>query len=284
MMDDSKDKFFVKILKSYLGFLQGTGKSSATIGSYAGDLNVFHVFLQEKKKDFKKIEARDLRSFLTWMESKGFKTNTRRRKLLTVKGMVRYAVSRKKIFAADVKFLPTPDRLERLPWIPRQKEFSQISDTMGMPEAGVALRNKILFRLLSETGLAVAELCALRWDQVLPRSLLLQGKREREIALNPDTASLLALWSKEKRGDFVFPGFNRFGPTSMKISPRGVELLFRKIALVTGRKSLKPKTLRHYAIVSWLQSNVDDKEIQRRLGVHKNFSLAPYKKCLETFQ
>src|SRR4051812_47063380 len=116
---------FAKLVKGYVGFLQGTGKSLSTIGCYKGDLSLLEDFLAERKKDFYSLTAKDFAAFEYWMEKAGLKMNTRRRKILSAKALVKYAVSRKKMSAVGgVQFVKTPERLERLPWIPTGSDFS----------------------------------------------------------------------------------------------------------------------------------------------------------------
>lgn len=279
------------LVKGYVGFLVGTGKSSSTISSYKGDLDLFEKFLREKKRDFYRLQPRDLETYQVWLEKAGMKTNTRRRKVLSAKALVKFAVSRKKLQAGHaVQFVKTPERLERLPWIPTAAEFERILGTVDV-RTQTGLRNWLVVSLLAETGMTIAELCRLRWDACMDGFVSVEGeKRPRRLQISPLTAGRLLEWRSKtvglasaspRFGKHLFPGFNRHGITSEKMTPRGVELFFRGLARSSGFRSLKPKTLRHYCIVEWLRAGVADAEIQKRLGVHPAYSLAGYKKVLE---
>lgn len=272
---------YVKLVKGYLGFLTGTGKSLSTISSYRGDLSLFEEFLRERKKDFYRVVPRDFEAYEYWLEKQGLRINTRRRKILSAKSLVKYAVSRKKMALSDVQYVRAPERLERLPWIPLPKDWEKIRAALPKGTA-LALRNTLLVYMLAETGLSVAELCALRWDQVDGTSLTLEGKRPRKLTLSAEVTKWLGEWREKNTGKHLFPGFNRHGVTSSKMTPRGVELFFRSLAKASGLRYLKPKTLRHFAIATWLSENVAETEIQRRLGVHSNYSFDAYRKHLET--
>jgi site-specific recombinase XerD len=272
---------YAKLVKGYLGFLVGTGKSSSTVSSYNGDLSLLESFLTEKKKDFYRLVAKDFEAYEYWMEKQGLRINTRRRKILSAKALVKYAVSRKKMALTEIQYVKAPDRLERLPWIPLPKDWEKIQSTLNQ-KTPLGLRNTLLVHLLVETGFTVAELCALRWDNIEGGTLSSEGKRPRKIALSPPTKAWLSEWKEKNSGKHLFPGFNRHGPTSEKMTPRGVELFFRHLAKNTGLKHLKPKTLRHFAIVSWLEANLAESEIQQRLGVHSAYSFDAYRKHLET--
>lgn len=272
---------FHKLVKGYLGFLTGTGKSLSTIRSYQGDLSLLEEFLKRRKKDFYELSAKDFSAYQAWLETEGLRINTRRRKILSAKALVKYAVSRKKLAASAVQFVKAPDRLERLPWIPKPGDWAKIEASLPGKTA-LSLRNELVVRMLAETGVSLAELCDLRWDAVDGGAIELTGKRPRRLALSPLTLRLLGQWRTQNQGRHLFPGFNRYGVTSERMTPRGVELFFRQLAARTGFRNLKPKTLRHYAIARWLEANVADTEIQRRLGVHPNYSLDAYRKHLAT--
>ncbi len=275
---------FAGLVKGYLGFLTGTGKSLSTIGSYRGDLELFEKFLRERKRDFYQIVPRDFESYQNWLETKGLKTNTRRRKILSAKALVKYAVSRKNIAPSAVLYVKAPERLERLPWIPKVEEYECVLAAVDVNSL-TGLRNWLVVALLGETGITLAELCRLRWDQISEEMVSLDtGKRPRSLRISPFVSERLAEWREKNPGKHLFPGFNRHGITSQKMTPRGVELFFRRLALATGFRLLKPKTLRHYCLVEWLRAGVADIEILQRLGVHPNYSLASYRKVLERDQ
>jgi integrase/recombinase XerD len=275
---------YSKLVKGYMGFLTGRGKSLSTISSYRGDLDLFEKFLLERKRDFYELLPRDFETYQNWLQQQGLKTNTRRRKLLSAKALVKYAVSRKRVTPKQeaILFMKAPDRLERLPWIPTQEEFAAALSVVETKSL-TGLRNWLVVQLLAETGLTVAELCALRWEQVGDELITLDtGKRPRKLRICANTDLHLREWRERNSGKHLFPGFNRHGVTSEKMTPRGVELFFRKIARACQFRHLKPKTLRHYCLLEWLKEGVADAEILKRLGVHPNYSLAPYKKVLET--
>src|SRR5687768_15594383 len=100
---------FAKLVKGYVGFLQGTGKSLSTITCYRGDLALLEGFLAERKKNFYQLNAKDFSAYEYWMEKQGLKMNTRRRKILSAKSLFRYAVSRKKAAPSNVQFVKTPE-------------------------------------------------------------------------------------------------------------------------------------------------------------------------------
>lgn len=272
---------FEKLLKSYLGFLEGTGKSASTIQSYRGDLLLLRDFFEKERFDFAKMSAGDFERYLYFMERMGLKTNTRRRKILTARGFYRYALSRKKLLSSPAQFLAPPKRLERLPWIPKKEEWERVLSLLPGKEDRLSFRNRLIVRLLEETGLSIAELCSLAWDQVSGRNLEVRGRKARRLRLSAALAAELLAYRKKSTGRYLFPGFNRYGITTAKMTPRGVELLFKDLAKRSGFKAFKPKTLRHYAVLRWLGEGLPNAEVLRRLGVRANYPLDAYRKLLK---
>lgn len=270
-----------KIIKGYIGFLEGTGKSRLTISSYKGDLEVFREFIREESVNFFDLRKEDFEKYHYFLQKRGLKTNTRRRKLITARSLCRYALTRKKILASPAQFIKPPERLERIPWVPSPTEFSQFVATIARTTP-ISFRNRIIVSLLSETALSVSELCFLRWSDLEGSTLKVPGKKSRTLQISPELQEELADWHALNKRRHLFPGYNRHGMATEKMSPRGVEVMFLRIAAAANMEEMKPKTLRHFAILQWLRERVAESEMQRRLGVSSGYSFHAYKKILET--
>lgn len=273
---------FEQVMKSFLGFLVGTKKSELTVSSYKSDLLVFQEFLRDKKLNFATLSAKDLAGYDYFLTRRGLKANTRRRKLLTAKALYRYALRRKKISESPAQFLKTPARRDNLPWIPSRAEVSKL---LAVPaQSALGRRNKVLFLLLAETGLGLSEACALRWDEWSGAELKVLGKRPRTLKLSTTLQKQLGVWRKDAKGDFIFPGFNRHGFFTKRMTSRGVEMAMQAWAAKLEMPEFKPKSFRHYAILHWLHKDIAEPEILRRLGVRQAYPLQPYREYLTQIQ
>ncbi|MCO5144489.1 MAG: tyrosine-type recombinase/integrase [Oligoflexia bacterium] len=269
-------------MRHYLGFLKGRSKSTSTISSYKTDLELLEKFLQKKKKDFFQLRAKDFSQYEIWLEQQGLKTNTKRRKLITAKALVRYAVSRKKMSGERITFFRPPNRHERLPWIPGKEVYDKVFNSIEAEKVPIGKRNRLLVAMISELALQAAELCSLRWEHIQGKTLDLKTKKGRSLTLSSHLQDLLKDWKKQNhKGDYIFPGFNRHGIRTAKMTPRGLEKIFSLLAKQNNFPELKPKTLRHYAILQWLEAKTPETEIRRRLGVTSTYSLKPYLKVYE---
>lgn len=266
---------FGKVLRGYLGFLIGTGKSPLTRKCYAGDLSLFQEFLKKRKIDFFDFAARDFDAYDFYLKERGLKANTRRRKLLTARALYRYAVTRKKIAVSPAQFLKAPERVEKTPWIPSAAEYNKILAKLAGTNA-LVVRNRLIVRLLAETGISLSELCALEWNDLKGATVKVRGKRARSVALSKPLIQDFAVWKKMHKGKSVFPGFNRHGITSMRMTHRGVEVMMRSLSRRAGVPKLNPKSLRHYTVLAWLKKGVSEVEIRNRIGLSSQYSFFLY--------
>src|SRR6185437_383437 len=161
---------FPKALKSFMGYLEGTGKSAHTIKNYRLDLLAFQDFIENhlarEPKALYEIGAADLERYHQFMKAQGLKNNTRRRKLMTLRKFLSYLAGRKKLsrgMESLGKTLPTPYKLERIPaTIPASDLATAIAALPAV--TALDLRNRAILRTLLETGCLISEAAKLRWE------------------------------------------------------------------------------------------------------------------------
>ncbi len=273
---------FPKALKSFVGHLEGTGKARHTIVNYRLDLLSFASFLEGERPRFslREIPQKDLERFQDHLKQQGLRTNTRRRKVLTVSKFLRYLAGRNKVDASHGKRVPAPQRVERVPFV---LPFEKLSEaTRKLPqETGLDRRNRLLLWTLLETGALVSEVARLRFEQVQGEKKPVIRFESRDVAISEELARDLRSFESEVgssrtgSGEWVFHGFTRGGPLVGPISPRGVELLVRAFARTAGfrgRHAVTPRTFRHSRVVDWLKQDVARPEIQRRLGLRTAYT------------
>src|SRR4051812_22146947 len=92
---------FPYAIRNFVGYLEGTKKAAHTIKNYRLDIEAFQDFIfQEylgKPITLEQMSRADLERYRDFLKEKGFKTNTRRRKLLTVTQFLNYLSKRKKL-------------------------------------------------------------------------------------------------------------------------------------------------------------------------------------------
>ncbi|MBI3534907.1 MAG: site-specific integrase [Deltaproteobacteria bacterium] len=158
---------FSYALKSFLGYLEGTAKSIHTVNGYKSDLETFKKFLQKglqnKSTSLRSLTLKDLVQYHAYLKKIGQKTNTRRRRVLTVRKLLRYLNKRKK-FPLDISYkIPAPYKIERIPYTISLDEFIEKIKQISTPST-ITMRNRALLWLLAETGCLVSEISLLKFE------------------------------------------------------------------------------------------------------------------------
>ncbi len=283
-------------LKSFMGHLEGTGKALHTIDAYRFDLQNFAEFLQGSRSgkapiDLRSVARKDLERYHEWLKQSGQKTNTRRRKLMTVRKLMNYLTNRKKLDLDIAKKLPAPEKLER---VPETVDLAHLRAAVAKLDSGshLARRNEALFGILMDTGCSVSEAAKLRWAALDLKNgkVTFYGKAERDLTLSTDTlASVAKLREYAADDELVFVGFNRHGPMrvgkrALGITPRGIEMLVKSLAGTLGFPKVTPRTLRHSAVVEWYRAGAGEDEIQKRLGLRTAYAFRIYAPIFESIR
>ncbi len=292
---------FGAALKSFVGHLEGSGKARHTVDAYRFDLQNFAEFLQGLRPgkrtssvtiDVRTLVRRDLERYHDWLKLSGQKTNTRRRKLMTVRKLMHYLTKRKKLDLDIAKKLPAPEKIER---VPETIDLERLRADLAKLDRGthLARRNEVLLGILVDTGCAVSEAAKLRWAQFDLKSgkVRFVGKAERELKLSAETIAG-ATKLREFAGaedELCFVGFNRHGPMrvgkrALGITSRGIEMLVKSVAESLGYPRVTPRTLRHSAVVEWFRGGVAEDEIQRRLGLRTAYAFRIYAPIFATIR
>jgi site-specific recombinase XerD len=226
------------------------------------------------------LGEKELNSYHEFLQAQGFKTNTRRRKLLTAHRFVRYLSQRNQLIIEAPNKLPAPHKVERVPFTVPQK--SLIDSIRALPtESVLERRNRALLWVLAETGCQVSEVIQLRYDHWTHGSghaqVAIPGKAARTLDVSLDLFSEIQNLRELSRGtSAIFLGYNKHGPLGAPISARGVELLVRYYSARLNIPQLTPRTFRHSAVLGWHQQGIPQAEIQKRLGLRTAYAFRTY--------
>ena len=293
---------FPAALKSFMGYLEGTEKSVHTIKNYRFDLMNFQKFLgvryEGKTPRLRELDQDDLEGYSEFLKKEGLRTNTRRRRLLTIRRFMGYLSRRNKVPQELDRKLPAPHKIERIPFtIPSE---ALIGEIRALPaETVLDARNRVLLWVMAETGCLVSEVTRLRFEQWVEKGksveLRILGKAARAVPVSRelfeavqelrDSRNELKAPKGPKADDpWLFHGFNRHGSMGKPMSPRGVELLVRAYAgrLFEGApnaeedEEVTPRTFRHSAVLRWFQEGKSRDEIQKLLGLKSAYAFRVY--------
>jgi site-specific recombinase XerD len=232
------------------------------------------------------LGEKELNEYHEFLQSQGFKTNTRRRKLLTAQRFVRYLSQRNQLLVEVPTKLPAPHKIERVPFTVSQKQLIQMIRTL--PAVSVLeKRNRALLWVLAETGCQVSEITQLHFDHWSKPNgkaqVIIPGKATRTLSVSSELFSEIEELQAVSQGKSpVFLGFNKHGPLGAAISARGVELLVRFYSSRLNIPELTPRTFRHSAVVGWFEQGITQDEIQKRLGLRTAYAFRAYAPLLKS--
>jgi len=273
-------KQYYQAAKSFLGHLQGTSKALQTIESYQGDLRSFELFMKESfsgKTDWlKKIDDQLFKNYSDYLEHKKVKSNTQRRKLLTLQKFLRYLAARKKVSQSLAKKFPAPLKVEKTPLVVDLAAL--LEQIKALPvESHLDSRNRLLMWVLAETGCQVSEVTHIRFQDIVQNQISISGKAERTLTIS--TELMLAVFDHQQfsqGNEYLFRGFSRLGALPEPLSDRGVELLVKHYAGMFKCPKLTPRLFRRSIVMQWFQQGVSEAEIQKRLGLKSAYAFKVY--------
>jgi site-specific recombinase XerD len=279
----SRPLTFGYALKSFMGFLEGTSKAAHTVRSYKSDLATFQQFLStglgSKPVDITEIRPADISKYDGYLRTKGLKTNSRRRKILTARRLLKYLAGRRKLPEELGQPVAAPEKIERIPHTFETgiiiKAIAKLPD-----ETELEARNRVLLWVLAETGCRVSEAAKLRfedWDSSGIR-INFTGKFARTVPVSAELFSAVNELRAKVRSDrpWLFFGFNKFGPLRQPITSRGIELLVKAYAERLGYPEMTPRMFRHSVVLRWASENLKSREIQDRLGLKTAYAFRVY--------
>jgi site-specific recombinase XerD len=209
------------------------------------------------------------------------KSNTRKRKLVTLRKFCQFLKTRKKIDHEEGTLIPTPERVERVPEYTNWPELHARALKL-IKSGGLELRNSCLIRLLIEGALNVSELVDLTCADITEmkeQTLKIRGKNERTLKLSQAlVVDLHVLARSVNDSGYLFRGYNKHKALSLKLTPRGVELLLKHLREQWGFKDLTPRQIRHSRVIYWIKSEkLDIPRLKLKLGMNSHSSLKIYK-------
>jgi site-specific recombinase XerD len=303
--------------KSFLGYLKGTDRSELTQSNYESDLHSFERFMEEREgvsldrpEMLKRIQSQTLDRYAEYLAAEGLKTNTRRRKLLTIRKLFRYLKGRRKISVDLAGRIPAPGRLERVPQTLPKEAMIRALDLQWTQETEPTLamhRNLLLVELLLESGALLSEVCAMTWGQIQRQGGKAQveivGKSPRTVEISESlmkrleafkvrlevlrtglTLPEIPVFTRGPQASFTRPLAGQLTASISSLTPRAVQLILKDLEPVLADKleggipdgGLTPRLLRHSAVKSWAETGVPREEVKRRLGLRTDYAFRVY--------
>lgn len=273
------------IKKLHADFLEdleiGQGRSAKTVENYNRYLQRFYK--EQKVISIAGITAEAVRSFRRWlnesapkqqnMTDRGVSLATSNYHLIALRQFLKYLAKR------DIEAL-SPDKVglaklgERDIDVLYPEEMDALLNS-ARGETISDLRDRAVLEVLFSTGMRVAELCSLDRDDIREdnNELAVRGKgnKVRVVFLSLTAQEAIQAYIKI-RGDidpalFVQHSANASGASDLRITPRSIQRLIKKYAVLAGlTKTVTPHTLRHSFATDLLSNGADVRQVQQLLG------------------
>lgn len=281
---------WVKINEAKTQFLEYVeiekGLSLRTVRNYDHYLTKFFEFAKiGDAGDIDENKLREFRLFLnrqSGMKVRGqtaasMKKNTQNYHLIALRSFLKYMMKR------GVSTM-SPDKIELAKTAQRSLDLmshTELERLLSAPKGAdiSALRDKAILELFFSTGLRLAELASLNRDLDLTKdefSIRGKGEKVRVVFLSDEAKSAIKAYLKLRKdmddAMFIQFGKNKNAKGEMRLTPRSIERLVKKYAIIAGiSKKVTPHTLRHSYATDLLQNGADIRSVQMMLG-HANIA------------
>ena len=246
--------------------------AAGTVRNYIDDLEDFDAWLRRQDIEvLDDVTAREVRGWQMEHMERGEKAGTVKRRLSSLSSFFRY-LRRHGLFEADIMAkVSAPKQPKRLPVFFKEKETEHLYDEGLFPDTFMGQRDKLMLRMLYETGMRRSELAGLTVSAVDFSSLTIKvlGKRNKEriIPIENELAhnikEYLALKEQEKGpSEWLF-----VGARGRQITPQDVYLTVKKyMTALSDADRISPHVFRHSFATHILNEGGNIEAIKELLG------------------
>jgi integrase/recombinase XerC len=256
----------------FLDYLRSErGLSPRTQAAYRRDLKSFSDELARLGIDDPgRVSEHEVRRFIARRHRQGLSPRSIQRLLSAVRSFYRWSMREGLAEHNPAAPVRAPRAGRKLPGTLDTDAIERLLDIPD--ESPLAIRDKAIMELFYSSGLRLAELASLRWDQVDTAAGLVtvtgKGNKTRVVPLGSYAAAALGAWRKA-RGNFA--GFEEpcifVSSRGKPISTRAIQSRIRYWARRQGLpQRVYPHLLRHSFASHLLESSGDLRAVQELLG------------------
>lgn len=265
------------LIPRFLDYLQvERGLSPLTIKAYQRDLHAFKQGMEQRSITHPaKVSEHDVRSFVAAMHRKGQGGKTLQRLLSAIRSFYAWLLREGEAKANPATSVRAPKSGRKLP---ATLDTDAISHLLDFPcDSTIATRDKAIMELFYSSGLRLAELAGLHWDQFDLNGGMLtvtgKGNKTRMMPVGGKALGALLAWRKV-RVEFAGSDMETVfvGRTGNPLTPRAIQGRVRYWAKKQGLpQNVYPHLLRHSFASHLLESSGDLRAVQELLG-HSDIS------------
>ena len=238
-----------------------------TIEIYQRDILEFERYLG-KRKTIGSIARSHIRGFLAFLAENNNQPITRRRKLTSLRTFFEYLKNEKKIKESPAGSISLPRVPQNEPNYLTESEIRRIMKQIQKDKPRFRKRNKLMVKILVETGIRLNELTGLCIKDADTKNLNIRvtrkGGAEQEIPINKELGELIKNYAKNKKQDE--PLFK--SSHGKRITNRRVGLMFQKYVREAKieKEKISVHSLRHSFCTRLLDKGASLKSIQILAG------------------
>ncbi len=266
-------------------------RSTHTVSNYGRDLTFLQNYLADsgypavEGKDDYTVDTLDtlaLRGFITYLYDRGNSPRTINRRLSSLRSFFGYLLRRGAIDtdpSASIQLLKEKKRLPVFLDQQQAQELVECPDERSAVDKALEIRDRAILETLYSTGMRVGSLARLNLPDIDTQSGIVRirtkGGKEQTLPLNKSAIDALNEYLTIRGGLLSRPTRSRHpkDPNAIflnqhggRLTPRGIQLRFKRYSASLGLGKTTPHTLRHSCATHLLENGADLRFVQEILG------------------
>lgn len=249
--------------------------SNYTIKNYLIDITEFITYCNNFNKNYLNIKYTDIKSYLTHLYEKKYKSTTISRKISALRTFYAFLYDKNIVDKNVFEYITLPKKEKRLPKYLSNDDIDEIFKIIDI-STPLGIRNRLILELLYGSGLRVSELCNIKLSDIdfSNKSIRIigKGKKERIVYYGEACKRIIDLYLNGTRDEILGKNKNEYliignKKSNKSLSVRSVELILNNIIESTSlNKKASPHTLRHTFATHLLNDGCDILIVKELLG------------------
>lgn len=249
--------------------------SNYTIKNYLIDITEFITYCNNFNKNYLNIKYTDIKSYLTHLYEKKYKSTTISRKISALRTFYAVLYDKNIVDKNVFEYITLPKKEKRLPKYLSNDDIDEIFKIIDI-STPLGIRNRLILELLYGSGLRVSELCNIKLSDIdfSNKSIRIigKGKKERIVYYGEPCKRIIDLYLNGTRDEILGKNKNEYliignKKSNKSLSVRSVELILNNIIESTSlNKKASPHTLRHTFATHLLNDGCDILIVKELLG------------------
>lgn len=249
--------------------------SNYTIKNYLIDITEFITYCNNFNKNYLNIKYTDIKSYLTHLYEKKYKSTTISRKISALRTFYAFLYDKNIVDKNVFEYITLPKKEKRLPKYLSNDDIDEIFKIIDI-STPLGIRNRLILELLYGSGLRVSELCNIKLSDIdfSNKSIRIigKGKKERIVYYGEPCKRIIDLYLNGTRDEILGKNKNEYliignKKSNKSLSVRSVELILNNIIESTSlNKKASPHILRHTFATHLLNDGCDILIVKELLG------------------